>query len=335
MIFLGLLFGSLGIVRAVGKSRLRHSAEKTPPNLQAVIGENDLTAQEEYEWQEGWVKYKDTIYEYNEEILTFLIMGIDKDSDALEVSEGTDGGQADALFLAVMNPSDKSIKIIGVNRNTMTDIDIYDEKGAYVTTTKAQIAVQHGFGNGMEESCIYQQNAVANLFYNLPIHGYAAINMSAIATINDSVGGVKVNVLEDMTKIDADFVKDNQVHLLGEDAFWYIKYRDTDIFASADTRLARQEQYVTNFLNVARRAVRKDVSVVLDLYRAIAPQMVTNISMDEAAYLAPILSGYQFDENSFYTLTGETLMGEHFEEFYPDEEALYELILDIFYKEIE
>ena len=63
--------------------------------------------------------------------------------------------------------------------------------------------------------------------------------------------------------------------------------------------------------------------------------MVTNISFDEATYLASIVSDYKFDENSFYTLQGETRMGEQFEEFYPNEDALYELILDIFYKEIE
>lgn len=304
-------------------------------NLHTVIGDENLSVEEERVWQDGWVKYKDAIYEYNDKILTFLIMGIDKDSDAVEVDEGTNGGQADALFLAVMNPEDKSVKIIGVNRNTMTDIDVYDEEGAYVTTTTAQIAVQHGFGNGLEESCEYQLKTVANLFYNLPIHGYAAINMSAIATINDAVGGVKVLVLEDMTNIDASLIKGEQVHLLGEDAFWYVKYRDTNTFGSADMRLARQEQYVSGFIGVASRAVKKDISTVFNLYRAITPQMVTNISVDEAAYLASIVSDYNFEEDNFYTLQGETVMGEQFEEFYPDETALYELILDIFYKEIE
>ena len=304
-------------------------------NLQTVIGDEKLSAEEERVWQDGWVKYKDTIYEYNDKILTFLIMGIDKDSDAIEVEEGTDGGQADALFLAVMNPEDKTVKIIGINRNTMTDIYIYNEEGNYVTTATAQIAVQHGFGNGMEESCEYQQKTVSNLFYNLPIHGYAAINMSAIATMNDAVGGVKVIVLEDLTNIDATLIKNDQVHLLGEDAFWYVKYRDTDTFGSADMRLARQKQYVSGFIDAASQAVNKDISTVFNLYRAISPQMVTNISVDEAAYLASIVSDYRFDDDSFYTLQGETVMGEQFEEFYPDETALYELILDIFYKEIE
>lgn len=332
--FIGLLFGSFGIVRAVGKSHLKHNAESSQPVLQEVIGEELLT-EEENKWKEGWVKYQNTIYEYNEDILTFLIMGIDKDSDVEEMEEGTDGGQADALFLAVLNPRDKTIKVIGINRNTMTDIEIYGKDGAYVTTTKAQIAVQHGFGNGLEESCEYQRKTVKNLFYNLPIHGYAAVNMSAIPTINDSVGGVSVTVLEDLTAIDGELVKDSQVHLTGESAFWYVKYRDTDIFASADMRLERQKQYVNGFVTAAKRAFKRDASVVLDLYRAVMPQMVTDISLDEAAYLAPVLSDYQFDKDSFYILQGETVMGEQFEEFYPDETALYEMILDIFYEKVE
>lgn len=303
--------------------------------MQTAAGVTQPTEEEAQTWKEGWVKYQDTVYEYKEDILTFLVMGIDKNSDVIEEAGGTNGGQADALFLVVMDPEDKTIKVIGINRNTMTDIDVYDEEGSFLTTVKAQLAVQHGFGNGMEESCQYQQKAVANLFYNLPIHAYAAINMSAISTINDSVGGVKVKVLEDMTNIDGDFIKDNQVHLIGEQAFWYLKYRDVNVFGSADMRLARQKQYINGFIAAAKRAVKKDASTVLDLYRAVTPQMVTNLSFDETAYLAPELSDYRFDENSFYVLEGETRMGEEFEEFYPDEKALYEMILDVFYREVD
>lgn len=322
-------------VRAIGKSRLYDTAHTEQPNMQIVSEEETLTETEKSQWKEGWVKYKGDIYEYKEDILTFLIMGIDKDSDVKEVKEGTDGGQADALFLAVVDSSDKSIKIVGINRNTMTDIKIYDEEGNYVDTVKAQIAVQHGFGNGVEKSCEYQKEAVENLFYGLPIHGYAAINMSAIATINDAVGGVDVTVLEDLTQIDKSLVKGEQVHLMGESAFWYLKYRDTNIFGSADLRLARQKQYLDSFLDAAKNAAKRDISVVLDLYQAVMPQMVTDISLDEVAYLAPILLDYRFGSNSFRSMEGETVMGEQFEEFYPDETALYEMILEVFYEKIE
>lgn len=323
------------IFRVAGKSNLMSSAQASRPELVPIEAQMVLTEEEESRWQEGWIKYQDVIYAYNEDIMTFLFMGIDKNSDVKEVAEGTNGGQADALFLAVMNPHDKTIKVIGINRNTMTDIDIYNEDGAYVTTTKAQIAVQHGFGNGVEESCEYQKEAVEKLFYNLPVHGYAAINMSAIPTINDAVGGVDVTVLEDLTAKDKSLVKDADVHLMGESAFLYVKYRDTNVFASADMRLARQKQYLNAFIAAAKQAAKKDITVVLDLYKAVSPMMTTDISADETVYLAPALLNYSFDDSSFYMLKGETVMGEQFEEFYVDESALYEMILEIFYEKVE
>lgn len=321
------------IVRAVGKNNLLGRAQAVP-ELTPVIASEPLSKEEEEKWQQGWVKYKEKIYAYNEDIMTFLIMGIDKNSDVKEVEEGTDGGQADALFLAVMNPHDKSIKVIGINRNTMTDIDIYDEDGSYVNTVTAQIAVQHGFGNGMEESCEYQKKAVQKLFYNLPVHGYAAVNMSAIPAVNDAVGGVDVTVLEDLTEIDKSLREGENVHLEGESAYYYVKYRDTSIFASADLRLARQKQYLTAFIDEAKSAVKNNLSVVLELYQDISSQMVTDISLDEVSYLAPILVDYSFESDSLRMLEGETVMGEKFEEFWIKEDALYELIIDVFYEEV-
>lgn len=333
-ILIAVILTAFQIVRAVGKSSLQSKAEAAP-ELMPVQAQVALTEEEQSKWREGWVKYQDTIYAYQEDILTFLIMGIDKNSDVKEEAEGTSGGQADALFLAVMDPGEKTIKVIGINRNTMTDIDVYNEEGAYLTTVSAQIAVQHGFGNGMEESCERQLKAVRKLFYNLPIHGYAAINMSAIPTINDAVGGVQVTVLEDLTQRDQSLVEGESVHLEGESAFWYVKYRDTNVFGSADKRLERQKQYLNEFIGAAKKAIKKNPAAAVNLYQAVSGQMVTNVSIDEVAYLAPLLAEYKFQSDSFYMPEGETIMGDQFEEFYVDEDALYEMILDVFYEEVK
>lgn len=330
----GIVFASYEAVRAIGKSNLKKKVEATHPVLEQVETE-PIPVSEDEEWKEGWISYNGKIYEYKEDIMTFLVMGIDKNSEVVEVDEGTEGGQADALFLAVMDPDDRSIKVIGINRNTMTDIDVYNETGSYVTTIEAQICIQHGFGNGLEKSCEYQKQAVSKLFYNLPIHGYAAINMSAIPTINDAVGGVDVTVLEDLTRIDESLVEGQNVHLMGKSAFWYVKYRDTGVFGSADMRLARQKQYLNAFIKTAKNTAKSDIGVALDVYQAVSSMMTTDITADEVAYLAPILVDYQFDSDSFYMLDGETVMGEEFEEFYADEDALYELILEVFYREVE
>ena len=62
--------------------------------------------------------------------------------------------------------------------------------------------------------------------------------------------------------------------------------------------------------------------------------MVTDITVDEVGYLAAQAAGYGFRREDMHTLEGETRMGEVYEEFYADEKALYELILEVFYEEV-
>ncbi len=316
---------------AVGKVRLQQSADM-PPRLSAAVSAQQPTEAEKKVWQDGWVKYNNQIYVYNEDILTFLFMGIDKQEETVqEMPEGTDGGQADALFLLVLNPRKKEMNLIGINRNTMTQIDMYNDTGAYINTITAQICVQHGFGNGMEESCVYQKEAVSRLFYGLPIHGYAAVNYSAAAPLNDAVGGVDVTVLEDMTSVSPLLKEGKQVHLEGENALTYVRWRDTDAFASADRRLERQMQYLEGFVEKAKSSANEDIFNIAQLYRAASPAMVTDVTIDKAVYLASQALDYRGGSSSFYVLEGETVMGEQFEEYYIDETALYEMILEIFY----
>ncbi len=320
-------------MRFFGKTNLdSKSATSTPMLDQANAAYSVDTAEK---WQSDWVRYNGEVYDYNEDIITFLIMGIDKEDEVVkEVKEGADGGQADALFLLVLNPHDESIKIIGINRNTMTDVDIYDEYGRYMTTMIAQIAVQHGFGNGMEESCEYQVKAVSNLFYQLPIHGYAAINMSAIPKINDMVGGVDVTVLEDLTKFDKKLVEGEKIHLEGATAFRYVKCRDTSVFGSSDRRLERQRQYLNAFIKAARNASSENNNAAIQIFTEISGAMVTNITADEVSYLAPDMINYSFDPTDFMMINGETTRGEFFEEFYVDEDDLFKTIIEVFYEKV-
>lgn len=330
-------FAAFLIVGAIGKANLRSNVIAAPKLENApVVIELQPTEEEAAGWKEGWVKYNGQIYAYNEDILTFLVMGIDKNRDVKEVEEGTNGGQADALFLVVLNPHDNSLSVIGINRNTMTDISVYDDNGAYVNTIKAQITVQHGFGNGVEESCEYQVNAVQHLFYEMPVHGYAAINMSAIGPLTDMVGGVDVVALEDIKSGNSTVIKEGEeVHLEGDLAFAYIHNRDTKEFGSADHRLERQKQFITTYLQKVKQKTKEDIGFPISVYQSIAPQTVTSLTVDEMTYLVSIAKDYSFDENYLYTLKGEIKQGDVFEEFYVDETDLFELILKVFYEPVE
>lgn len=324
----------LEVMRILGKSNLgSKSATSTP-----MMGQTDDGAMQgtEQRWEADWVRYNGCVYDYNEDITTFLIMGIDKDDEIVsKVTDGQNGGQADALFLLVLNPHDETIKIIGINRNSMADIDVYDEYGRYQTTEVGQIAIQHAYGDGLEQSCEYQVKAVSNMFYQLPIHGYAAINMSAIPIINDQVGGVDVTVLEDLTKWDKSLKKGAEVHLEGDTAYYYVKARDISIYASNDGRLERQKQYLNGFLESARETAENNSNAAIELFSAIGSMMTTNISADEISYLAPSITTYRFDASDLILLDGETKKSGKFEEFYVDQDDLYETILEVFYEKVD
>ncbi|MBR1932024.1 MAG: LCP family protein, partial [Lachnospiraceae bacterium] len=282
-------------------------------------------------WEEGDIRYKGVHYRYNSDVLTFLFMGIDKMTEVKAAKDGIDGGQSDALFLLVLNPHTMQASIIGINRDTMTDIDVYSKTGSYMGTTKGQICLQHGYGDGGKESCERTQNTVSKLFYNLPIHGYCAINMGAIPLINDAVGGVEVKVLEDV--INSNLKEGQTVTLKGQQAYQYLHNRDTRSDFSAGRRLERQKQYLSAYAATAITKMKQDITLPVKIYTTISKYMVTDISVDEVSYLATQALDYKFGSDVIYSLEGETLIGEKFEEFYPDETALYELILQVFYEE--
>lgn len=325
-----------GILIISGRNSLRKQNPGAAPVLPAAAEEAETeTPAASYEWKEGWVRYEDKIYEYNDHILTFLVMGIDKKTPVREARDATDGGQSDALFLVVVNPDLKDIKIIAVNRDTMVDIYMYGfEENNVTPVIKGQITLQHGFGDGLEQSCEAEVRAVSELFYGLPINGYAAVNMGAVSEMTDLVGGVDLTVMEDLTQVHSGWTQGASVSLAGEDAYDYVHYRDTTVFESARGRLERQKQFLAVLVNKAKAAAKKDITLPVRMYQQLAEYMVTDISVDEAVYLATQVLDYRFDVEEIYTMEGTTIMGEKFEEFYPDYEALKDLMIQVFYREV-
>lgn len=327
-------------VRAAGRKNLQ--SVETAPTL--ITPEMTEAEPEENKWKEGWVRYNGHIYEYNDSLVTFLFMGIDKRAEEFTEAKGaSNGGQADALFLIVLDRQKKETRIIAINRNTMVPVDVYDEAGKYVSTVTAQINTQHGFGNGLEESCEYQVKAVQNLMYNIPIHGYISLNMKAVETITDAVGGVDITVLEDVTESKTHellFKKGDELHMDGADAYKYVTVRDTAQKGSANGRLEREKQYLNELIRVLKKKTAEDITTPVKLFGALSGQMVTNVTMSEVTYLASDVVDFSFDMQHIYSLEGDYIAAEDsedsvFDEFYPDEEALQRLIIEVFYRPVE
>lgn len=330
-----------GIANISGKSNLYNKASSEGPILEAIQSEetSNVESEKDITWKKGWIRYNDEIYQYNEDILTFLVMGIDKTSEVKVLESGVDGGQADLIMLAVFNPHTKTTSLITINRNTMTTIDVYDEKGGYMGSGPGQICLQHGYGDGATLSCERMEKAVSNLFYNLPIHGYFSINMGAIKAINSAVGGVTMTFDEDFNaNLDGVSVSipKGEHTFTDDEAHVYIRYRDHAEFDSATTRLNREKKYMAAFLSKLKEETAKDITVPLKVYNELSPYIVTDINTSEMTYMVSNTHNYKFDFNNIYSLEGTTVIGktEH-EEFNYDPDHLYDMIIKIFYEKVE
>ena len=315
------------IILAINKNTVPSSVEETEE-----VAEESTEGLEK--WQEGMVSYGGKYYKYNNYIKTYLFMGIDKDGVVSKAPDCISGGQSDAMFLLVENSKEETLSIIAINRNSMTMIDTCDEEGNTLGQIKAQICLQHGYGDGMRTSCLRSVDAVSRLFYNLPISGYLAINMGAIGLMNDAVGGVTVEVMNDLESpgMGVSLKQGEVVTLTGDQAYVYLRSRDIDEFDSATLRLERQKQFLIGFMAKAKQVAQADQSAVLRIYNSIEDYLVTNMDF---VNLAGEALDYEFNESQMYTVPGETVMGEYYEEFYVEDDALYQMILDIFYEPVE
>ena len=300
------------------------SVVKEEPTTQAPTTEK---------WQEGDVRYNGKVYRYNMDIKTYLFMGIDRSGKVTEAEDSISGGQSDAMFLLVVDTSTQSVSIISIHRNAMTPIDVYDADGTFKTQATAQICLQHAYGDGKRLSCDRTQEAVQRLFYNIPISGYIAMNMDGITVMNDALGGVTVEVLEDLKDNSGNIAlkKGETVKLEGDMATLYLRGRDINQYDSASGRLKRQQQYLINLASELSAAASEEEDRAMQAYNAAQDYVVS--SVDFASMVSEVV-GYGFDPSHMYTVPGKVQMGDELEEFIVDQDGLYDLIINVFYKEV-
>lgn len=327
----GILIIIAGIVLALLIAMVVMACLKKKAAVEKKTSENKTQSQAEVsQASDNTIEYNGHTYEYNTDLENYLFIGVDKKEEVtLQNTPGT-AGQADCIMILSANKETKTVKVLQVSRDSMTDVDIYDANGEYYTSTKAQIATQYAYGDGKESSCLAMEKTVSELLYDLPIDGYVSLDIAGIHAINDAVGGVTITVPEDYTYINSAFQKGAEITLTGDLAELYVRYRDINQEGSNNERMRRQTQYIPALISTIRQNT-SDVVSYYSLYKdVLAPYMVTDLG---AAQIDK-LSSYELEEETEY-VPGEVVPGEINEEFHVDEEQLRDLLINMFYKLIQ
>ncbi len=281
----------------------------------------------------NYIVYNGKKYAKKEGITTILLIGLDENGEMKESESYNNSSQSDFLTLLVIDDTIRKCNIIQLNRDTMTDISVLGVAGQKIGKTKAQLALAHTYGNGLHDSCRNTVSAVKNLIFDMEIDHYICVNMDAVEALNDLVGGVPVEVLDDFGSTDSTLIKGQTVTLKGEHALNYVRGRINVGNQTNISRMARQKQYMASFASRLKEAYKKDGNFVLRMYNAIVKYMVSDCSVNDFSSASKQLSEYIIGD--IIIPEGESVKGEEFMEFYVDDDALKSTIISLYFNEIE
>lgn len=289
----------------------------------------DTSVQSQSQANKNQIEYNGKTYEYNSNLINVLFLGIDKADDIDKTYMPGEAGQADCIMILSLDQDTKEANIWQINRNAMTEVDLYDISGNAYKTIKKQLATQYAYCIGGSRSCWATEQTVANMLYDLPIDGYVSLSVDGISEINDALGGVTVAMTEADEAVDASFKAGTDILLKGDQAETYVRHRDTKVFNSVADRMRRQTTYITAMISQMKNKSGSS------LYDTLAPFLDTYILTDLDAKELEALKNYQYKTDDIHYLPGETTMGEKYEEFYIDETSLQEMLIENFYTEVE
>lgn len=280
------------------------------------------------------LEYKGEDYVLKKDVETFLILGLDKMSQDTKGDSYNNNQQADFLVLMVFDNSAKTYSAIHINRDTMAEIEVLGLAGNKVGTVNSQIALAHTYGKGGSISNANTAKAVSKLLKDIKVNHYMSVTLDAVPIMNDLVGGVTVEVLDDFTDADTGLVKGETVTLTSEQALTYIRERQGTGEKTNVSRMKRQKQYIESMRDELQKCIENDSEFLSDAVLKISDYMESDCSATRLQSIGKRLKSYEFvglKEIEGEAKTVESDDGAHIE-FYPDEDKLMQMVVGLFYE---
>ena len=280
------------------------------------------------------ITWKDKDYQYNSLITTILYAGLDS-TDPLKASETySNKARADSVSVVILDKKKKKMSILALNRDTMTEIRRYTRTGEDMGTYVSHLGYAYSYGDGGEVSCEDLKEAVEKLL-GISIDEYAVTNQSSITSINDLVGGVTVTVPnDDLAAMYPELKKGAVVTLDDSNVKDFLQHRDTAADFSNEGRIERQQAYVTAYVDLLKDRLASEPDQLWQEIGQMNDYLQTSITKNKYLSLARLLEKVSFTDADYYRPAGKDSAGELHDEFYVDEDALQQLVIDLFYEEV-
>ncbi|OCA85954.1 transcriptional regulator LytR [Bacillus sp. FJAT-27225] len=208
--------------------------------------------------------------------ISILIMGVDE--------RAGDRGRSDTLIAMTLNPEKETMQMVSIPRDTRTEII---GRG---TIDK----INHAYAFGGTKMSI---ETVEN-FTGVKMDYFIRVNMSALETLVDAVGGVTVH--NDLDWFDEGYYEQEQgyhykkgeIELNGDMALGYVRMRYLDPEGDFG-RNRRQRQVIEAFINKAASVT--SITRFKDILAALGDNVKTNMTFDD---MMAIQKNYRASRNT-------------------------------------
>ena len=280
--------------------------------------------------------YNGAWYAPRGDVETVLVLGLDR-SEQEEIGVSGSYAQSDLILLLKIDRTNETYQAFQINRDTMAEIQDFDQYGRPAGTYMAQLALAYAHAwaytqNGRTAG-IAAMDAVSRLMYGVEIDHYVTLTMDGLMALNDLVGGVTVEIRDDFSAVDPTLVQGETVTLLGKHALNYVRARMAVGEGTNLERMERQKEYLSGLQGRLSALAAEDVGFVSASLLEIAEHMSSDCTAQQLSALAE--SCWKYHMESYMVLEGEAVETEKYIEFYPDEETLRRLVIGEFYELME
>ena len=317
------IFIALAIILALALLGLViHFIEKHQEKDEPFTDSDLLWGDEEEE--ESLLTIDDKDYVTYDNLDIYLLAGTD--GGGVDKGEGFNGDLADFVVLLVIDNTTKKFAFYPVSRNTMVYVPVMNKNGDIQDYAFEQICTAHWYGHDEEERNWNLAEAAEDLLGGLEIDGYYVLNMKDVGKVNDTIGGVSVDIKEDLTELDSAFVSGETVRLSGDQAESYLRARMDVGEGSNAERMERQQQYMENAYDLIIGQLRENPDYVNDLYDQLNDIVESDGTQKRISQISNQIM--QYENMGIINFSGETKIndtigeGVEHEEFYTDPKSL-------------
>lgn len=274
------------------------------------------------------IEYNGKNYRYNSSIVSFLFIGTDKDK-----YDTAKNGQADTLFLVLLDRENKKTSCIPISRDTMTDIRVFDLEGNDLGWHIQQLSLAYAYGKTSSNGCMYTLQAVSKMLHNIPINYYVSVDVSDLALIQSMIKEIEVEIPDDTLKsMNPTWSKGNIVTIDEKNVELFLRSRDSEVAFSNENRMEHQIAYLEGFRKKFMGMNADEQELLLQNLYEHVNSLETNISLQNLQIYGNMFAKYTYQQNQIYRLKGEYHSELH-DEFMLDEQQLNEMLIKLFYKE--